>query len=100
MCRFLEGLKWEIREIVTRRCPNTFAEATDMAIKEEQSSKLLGRSHSVNALTSDGQEEDSDPLSRSLQSLIRKMEITDRNVARLQEPLAERDKQEQDARGQ
>lgn len=43
MCRFLEGLKREIREVVTRRYPVTFSEAIGMAIREEQSAKFLLR---------------------------------------------------------
>lgn len=89
LCQFLQGLKREIREVVTRRYPRNFNEAVHMALAEEQSAKLLGGSHRVNTVAETGGSGDADALTRSIQQLLRRMDITDRNVARMQEAWEE-----------
>lgn len=91
MGRFINGLKQGIKEIVLRRYPKTLAEAIEMAIQEEESARLLGKSYAVGALEESTPTRDTDLLTRTLSEMLKRMEVTERNIERLNATLNERE---------
>lgn len=87
LTRFVDGLKNDIKHFVLRCSPKTLDEAVSMALHEEQKLILLGKSARVNAVENSTQETNNDTISRALNEMLERMNITERNMAKLAEEI-------------